>query len=116
VVTRSTAQVLYYLANGVEVPPEHYCAGLVHPAVDTTGRALDGRELTRGLLEVHASAGHKPPPTAGVAVKYRGYWYYLDDRDQASKATFSLILEIGRLDFARQSLGRGPVLTLPAGR
>jgi hypothetical protein len=116
VVPRSTAQVLFYLANGVEVPLEHYRVGLVHPAQGVDGQAIDARELTRGLFEVHFCAGHKPPPTAFAAVHYRGYWYYLDDRDEASKATFALVLEISRLDFARQTLGRGPVLTLPAGR
>jgi hypothetical protein len=115
-VLRSTAQVLFFLANGVEVPPEHVAAGLVCLPADECGRAADLREVTRGLFEVHVAAGHKPPPEAYVAVKYRGYWYYLDDRDQVSKATFALVLQVGRLDFARQRLGAGPVLTLPAGR
>jgi hypothetical protein len=116
IVPRSTAQVLFYLANGVEVPPEHICAGAVGPAVDADGRVLDRREVTRGLFEVHVAKGHKPPATAYVAVKYRGLWYYLDDRDPASKATLLLVLEMSRLDFARQHLGARPVLTLPAGR
>jgi hypothetical protein len=116
IVPRSTAQVLFYLANGVEVPPEHVCAGSVRPAVGADGQAVDGREITRGLFEVHVSKGHKPPPTAYVAVKYRGLWYYLDDRDAASKATFELVLEMSRLDFARPLLGARPALTLPIGR
>jgi hypothetical protein len=116
VVHRSTAQVFFYLANGVEVPPEHLCAGLARPVVDAEGRAIDGRELTRGLFEAHVCPGHRPPPTAFVAVPYRGHWYYIDDRDQDSKATFVLVLQISRLDFARQRLGGRPVLTLPAGR
>lgn len=116
VVPRSTCQVLYYLANGVEVPSEHYCAGLVRLAVGPDGSVFDGRELTRGLFEVHAAKGHKPPRCAFVAIKYRGWWYYIDDRDQASKATFTLMLGMSRLDFARHRLNAGPVLTLPAGR
>jgi hypothetical protein len=110
VVPRSTAQVLYYLANGVEVPADHVCAELVRPAEES-------QELTRGLFEVHVASGHRPPPTAFIAVPYRGYWYYIDDRDAASKATLALMLQVSRLDFARQRLGTtGPVLTLPAGR
>jgi hypothetical protein len=115
VVLRSTAQVYFYLANGVEVPAEHLQRGLVEPPVDDGGQVFDSREITRGLFEVHACKGHKPPPTAYVAVKYRGYWYYLDDRDQQSKATFALVLQVSRLDF-RRPLQAGPVLTLPAGR
>ena len=52
---------------------------------------------------------------AYVAIKNRGYWYYIDDRDQESKATFALVLQLSRLDFARQQPA-GPFLTLPVGR
>jgi hypothetical protein len=106
---RSTAQVYYFLANGVEVPIEHLNCGIVASPIDT-------RELTRGLFEVHACEGHKPPPHAFVAVQYRGYWYWIDDRDQTSKMSFGLVQQLSRLDFKRQTLGTGPLLTLPAGR
>jgi hypothetical protein len=107
--------VYFYLANGVEVPAEHLEAGLVRPPVGPDGRLFDGRAVTDGLFTVHACREHKPPPTAFVAVKYRDYWYYIDDRDQESKATLALVLSLSRLDFARQPPG-GPFLTLPVGR
>ena len=53
------------------------------------------------------------PGTAWL--KYRDYWYYIDDRDQESKATFALVLGVSRLDFDRQQPG-GPFLTLPVAR
>ncbi len=116
-VTRSTAQVYFYLANGVEVPLEHFNCGLVQPQVDAEGRPIDGRELTRGLFEVHVCKGHKPPTSAYVTVKYRGYWYYIDDADQASKTTLALMIQLSRLDFTRrQRTVSGPLLTLPVGR
>jgi hypothetical protein len=113
---RSTAQVLFYLANGVEIPPEHIGSGIVRQSVDADGRVVDGLELTRGLFEVHVCAGHKPPANAFVAVRRCGYWYYIDDHDQATKATFLLLLQVSRLNFARSSPSAAPVLTLPAGR
>jgi hypothetical protein len=112
---RSTAQVYFYLANGVEVPPEHLAKGLVRLPIGPDGRPFDERVVTEGLFTVHASRGHKPPPTAFIAIKYRGYWYYIDDRDQESKATLALVLAISRLDFGRQQPG-APFLTLPVGR
>jgi hypothetical protein len=115
VVPRSTAEVWLYLANGVEVPAEHLACGLVPPIVDAEGRVFDPLEATRGLFEVHTCKGHKPPPCAFVAVRYRGYWYYIDDRDLASKATFLLMLELSRLDF-KQQLFQSTVLTLPVAR
>jgi hypothetical protein len=115
ITTRSSAQVYFYLSHGVEVPCEHVAGGLVGSTVDADGNPFDERELTRGLFEVHACKGHRPPTTAYVAVKSRGYWYYIDDRDQASKATLSLILQLSRLDF-RDAKSSGPILTLPVGR
>jgi hypothetical protein len=113
--TRSTAQVWFYLANGVEVPPEHLAEGVAIAPVGPDGALFDSRAVTDGLFTVHAGAGHKPPKTAYVAVWHRGYWYYIDDRDQASKATLALVLAVSRLDFARMQPA-APFLTLPVGR
>lgn len=104
VVTRSTAQAACFLANGVEVPAAH--AGVARPADPAA---------TAGLFAVRVCGGHKPPPGAFAAVRYRGHWFYLDDADHASKAAFVLLLHLSRLDFARDPL-RGPALTLPVGR
>ena len=112
---RSSAQVHFYLANGVEVPEEHLAQGLVRLPVAPDGRPFDERAITSNLFTVHAYPGHKPPPFAFVAIKYRDYWYYIDDRDQPSKATFALVLSLSRLDFGRQQPG-APFLTLPVGR
>jgi hypothetical protein len=112
---RSTSQVYFYLANGVEVPAEHLAARIVCPPAGPDGTLFDARVVTEGLFAVHACKGHKPPPTAFVAIKYRDYWYYIDDRDQQSKATFALVLGVSRLDFGRQPPG-APFLTLPVGR
>ncbi|MFO0889693.1 MAG: hypothetical protein U0790_11210 [Isosphaeraceae bacterium] len=115
VTPRSTSQVFFYLSNGVEVPCEHLERGLARPLTDEDGQPIDGRELTRGLFEVHVCGGHKPPPTAYLAVKNRGYWFYIDDRDQATKSTLTLILQLSRLDFGNKQAA-APLLTLPIGR
>jgi hypothetical protein len=112
---RSSAQVYFFLANGVEVPPDHLAKGLVRLPANPDGSLFDGRAITADLFTVHAHRGHKPPATAFVAIRYRDYWYYIDDRDQASKETFALVLAITRLDFGRQAPG-APFLTLPVGR
>jgi hypothetical protein len=111
VTPRSTAQVYLYLSQGVCVPPEHIAAGLVSP---TSGAA--GHQMTGGLFAVCSATGCKPPRNAYVAVKYRGWWYYIDEHDARSKETFSLILQLSRLDLRRRPPGGGPLLTLPAGR
>ncbi len=100
--TRSTTQVDFYLANGVEVPEEHLARGEAGQARELDGRPFDSRLVTAGLFQVHATASLKPPACVAVAIKHRGHWYYIDDRDQISKSTFALVLQLSRLDFARQ--------------
>ena len=113
---RSLAEVVAFLANGVEVPPEHFQCGVARPRLDADGRPFDAQATTASLFEAHVCKGHKRPPTAYVAVKYRDYWYYIDDRDGVTKATFELMLQFSRLDFGRRRPSVGPVLTLSAGR
>jgi hypothetical protein len=113
---RSTAQVFFYLANGIDVPDEHVTTGLVPLTLAPDGTTFDMRSITDGLFHVFTCAERKPPPTAYVAVKYRGYWYYIDDTDQASKTTFALVLQLARIDLGAQEPTGGPFLTLPVGR
>jgi hypothetical protein len=108
---RSTAQVYQYLSRSVEVPPEHVACGLVRALPDGAGC-----NPTAGLFAVHTATGHKPPANAYLWVKYRGWWYYIDDQDTQSKSTFALMLELRELDLRRHPPGGGPFLTLPAGR
>ncbi len=114
--TRSTAQVLYFLANGVEVPQEHLAQGVAPITTTPDGMPFDNRAVTDGLFAVRVCKAHKPPATAYVAIFHRGFWFYIDDRDQVSKAAFALVLATSRLDFARQHPTAGPFLTLPVGR
>ena len=54
-----------------------------------------------------------------MAVRYRGYWFYIDDTDQATKNTFVLLRPARQLDLgapAGDRRGNGPLLTLPVGR
>jgi hypothetical protein len=111
---RSTAQALFFLANGVDVPAAHAACGLVRLPADGT----DPAEATAGVFRVHSCPGHahRPPACAYAAVWYRDHWFYIDDRDQESKATLMLMLQLRRLDFQRQQIGTVPALTLPVGR
>ncbi|HVS37687.1 MAG TPA: hypothetical protein VMS17_19150 [Gemmataceae bacterium] len=113
---RSLAEVVAFLANGVDVPPEHFQCGVARPRLDADGQPFDAAATTAGLFAVHVCKGCQPPPTAYVAVHYRDHWYYIDDRDGESKQTFELLLQFSRLDFGRRRAASVPVLTLPAGR
>ena len=58
------------------------------------------------------------PGSAFVAAKYRGGWYYIDDRDRESKRVFNLLYDLYNLQVAPGASGAGqgaPVLTVPVG-
>jgi hypothetical protein len=118
-VPRSLLQVIYYLSHGVEVPAQHLASGVAKTTLGPDGRPFDWQQVTGGLFTVKASGGKMRPACAALAVKYRGYWFYIDDTDHATKSTFVLLRPSRHLDFG-SSFGDkrngGPVLTLPAGR
>ena len=90
--TRSLNGVLYFLANGVAVPEAHRNAGLVVTTRDAAGRPFPWDGVLGGLLTVRVAKG--PPEGAAVAIAYRDHWFYIDDRDADSKATFSLLTQL----------------------
>ncbi|HUT34426.1 MAG TPA: hypothetical protein VNE39_13150 [Planctomycetota bacterium] len=109
---RSLNGILFYLGQGVEVPPAHAERGLVKVYADEQGQDVDCHAETSDLLNIRCSPTR--PADAYVAVRYRGHWFYLNDADTDSKDTFSLLLIL----FALQSgdvKSAQPLLTIPIG-
>ncbi len=79
---------------------------------DPFGDPFDWPDISGDLLRVEFS--NRKPLCSAVAVKYRGYWFYIDDRDHSSNATFALLMQLFELR-ASGGAGQGPVLTLPIG-
>ena len=113
--TRSLLQALYYVSHGVEVPDAHRARGLVTITRDATGRDFDWQQVMGELFRVRSQPGTERPTNAHVAVNYKDHWFYVDEADQDSKSTFSLLVELSRLELTGKS-GPGPQLTLPIGR
>ena len=112
--TRSLLQALYYVSHGIDIPPAHATGGLVTVTRDAAGQVFDWGQVMRGLFRVRWAQGSKRPPSAHVAVQYKDYWFYIEDTDQETKSTFSLLMELARLELAGKT-GPGPQLTLPVG-
>jgi len=110
--TRSLLQALYFVSHGIDIPVEHADAGLATVTRDPTGAPFDWRQVTDGLFRVHSVKSDKRPLTAHVAVPYKGYWFYIDETDHDTKSTFSLLIELSRLELTGKA-GSGPILTLP---
>jgi hypothetical protein len=113
--TRSLLQVLFFVSHGVEVPPPHVSSGVAPMTIGPDGMAFDWDLVLGGLFKVYSASGKKPPPCAFVAVCYRDHWYYIDDRDRDTKATFALLVELSRLELGSKA-GPVPLFTLPLGK
>ena len=86
--TRSGFQILNLLGANVEVPPEHIAEGRTYPPIPESIGTL----FLPPLIKIHAETSR--PADAFAAVKYRDYWYWIDDRDFRSKAVFTFLMII----------------------
>jgi hypothetical protein len=109
VLTRSMLEIMVELAAGIDVPEAHVAEKrvLLPPPAATEEEA----RLT-SLLQVSSSGAR--PADAYVAVPYRGYWFWIDDRDFPSKRMFSLIMVLFTLVETEQK-EETPLLTVPVG-
>ena len=112
--TRSLLQGLFFVSHGVEVPAEHAERGLARVTLDEAGQPFDWRRVTAGFFRVRSSAGTERPSGAHVAIQYKGYWFYVDETDHETKSTFTLLMELARLNLTDKT-GTEPVFTLPLG-
>src|SRR5262245_49663992 len=107
---RSLLGVLYFLSASVEPPASDVEAGLVTVTRDDDGRPFDWAKVTGKIMTIHSQRNR--PENASVAVQHRGWWFYIADDDQSSKATFSLVNILFSLQ-AETGKGKSPILTLP---
>jgi hypothetical protein len=103
VLTNSILEVMNDLAWHVDVPESHIEEG----RTGTTFR--NESPETPSLIRVHHSL--EPPDDAYVAVRNRGYWFYVDDKDVVSKRTFAVMQVIFSLTDTGDR-ARGPVVTI----
>lgn len=105
--TRSVLGVLAYLSQAVQVPAAHVERGLV-----TRDPVME--EVFSDLLKIRVA--DEAPDGTTFAVPYRGYWFYIDERDVSSKRTMGLLTSILRLEISTGGAQNVPILTLPVSR
>ena len=105
---RSVYDLLEILAAAVEVPEADQQNGIA-----TTYPELGhvGKDLRIRYTEAR-------PEHASVAVKYRDGWFYIDERDQATKQFFRLLGGLWTTTIAESATraGSAPLLTVPVSR
>jgi hypothetical protein len=113
--TRSLLQVLFFVAHGVEVPPEHVVTGRARMTIDLDGSVFDYDRVLGGLFKVRSAKCKKRPPGAAVAVPYLDHWYFIEETDHNSRATFALLFYLSKLELGVKS-GAAPLFTIPLGK
>jgi hypothetical protein len=107
ITTRSTIDLIEILRAAVIVPQEHAHAGLTinYPPMGLPGQGI------------RIISSKEKPKNLSLAVKYRGYWFYIDETDQETKAVFTLLRTLWRISIAGSiDLRDAPVLTIPVSR
>ena len=104
--TRSGLQILAQLGANVEVPPEHIAERRTYPPIPEPGGSA---QPLPPLIRIHADKSQ--PADAFAAVKYRDYWYWIDDRDFRSKGIFTFLMIIMTLAETGEKV-QAPVVTI----
>jgi hypothetical protein len=104
ILTRSILEILMDLASNIEVPENHVMEKRVAPTSLDTGGAL---------IKIRSSL--EKPPDAFVSLRYRGYWFWIDDKDLPSKGLFSSLMLLFTLIETGGKEG-APIVTISAGQ
>ena len=104
--TRSMLQILMDLASQIEVPEQDVAEKRVPPTFRGDAALA---EFAAPLVRIQCSPGK--PADAFVAVPYRGKWFWIDDRDVASKSIFSFLMFMFSLT-ETGGQGGAPVVTI----
>ena len=101
-------EMLVEFSAGIGVPRQHLLEGRARAAPETVAQASQSEA---SLARIHS--GSELPRDAYVTVRYRNYWFWIDDRDLESKRAFmflrifSSIAETGAVPLV-------PIITIPA--
>ena len=105
--TRSTFDLIEILKAAIEIPQEHVDTGLAVPFPPT---GLAGENI-----RIHTSKDK--PKQAVIAVKHRGYWFYIDDTDMHTKLYYRMVRTLWSISIASATDHKAaPVLTIPVSR
>ena len=104
ILTRSLFQVMIELASYIEAPATDVSEGRVFASKKENPPDFPD------LVRIHSGSEHSAE--AFVSVKYRDHWFWIDDRDVASKRMFSFIMLLFSLTETGDQ-GGAPIVTVP---
>lgn len=105
--TRSIYDLIEILSASINIPQDHASRGL----------ALNFPKLGLAGKDIHIYTSKDKPKNAEVAVKHRGYWFYLDETDTNTKLFYRLVRTLWSITIVSGTDKQGaPVLTIPVSR
>ncbi|MCX7098055.1 MAG: hypothetical protein NTV43_09165 [Methylococcales bacterium] len=105
--TRSVFRIMLDLSSNVDVPKDDLKEKRAAPSISSQA-GIGGTPL-----RIH-SGEMNPWGDAFTAVEYHGHWFWVDDRDMASKRTFNLLMLFFALANQGSKMGDAMV-TIPSG-
>lgn len=109
ILTRSMLEILIDLASYIDVPPASATERRTFP---TPAPEVVNGVAVAPLIRIFSSP--ERPGDAFAAVPYRQEWYWIDDKDLASKRLFSFIMFLFTLTETEGKQG-APIITVPVG-
>jgi len=103
--SRSMLQIMGAFASYIDVPEAHLQSHSAMPAVEEG--APDGRQV----VAIHS--GKEPPESVFAAVRYREYWFWIDDGDWQTKRALTAVMFFFTLAGSGGS-EQMPLITIPA--
>jgi hypothetical protein len=107
ILSRSILEILVDLSSFIGVPEAHVVDRRVTPTAEPE---VGPSGPMRPLIGIGSSP--ERPADAFLAVPYRGYWFWIDDRDMGSKRLFTFLMFMFTLVETGGKEG-APVLTIP---
>lgn len=101
--TRSMLEIMLEIAAAIEVPPQHVKEGRTMPTPSVAA--------SENLFSVKIRSSRQKPSDIFTAIQYRDYWFWVDDKDIASKRNFTLMMIFLSLTETDQKLA-APLLTI----
>jgi len=105
--SRSMLQIMQAFASFVDVPEAHLKDGSAWPSPATAPASPGARQSVR----IHS--GKEEPPGAYAAVRYRGYWFWIDTGDRQTKRALTVVVFFFTLA-ETSGAERLPLITIPA--
>jgi len=108
--TRSILEIILDLASYIDVPAVHVAEKRVNPTMPE--ETVQGVPVPP-LIKIYSST--EKPVDAFIAVPYRSYWFWIDDRDLRSKTLFSFLMFVFSLTETGGAKEGAPIITVPSG-